>query len=100
VLARFTRLLLVVALIAGWQSALVHPIAHVDAAGQPVHLGDGSERSNVSCELLDALTACVSHVAAAVPVFSASDPSAHYPAGAPRAAEAPPFLSQGPPAAV
>jgi hypothetical protein len=39
VLVRLARLFLVVALLAGWQSALVHPLSHVDEQGQLVHLG-------------------------------------------------------------
>jgi hypothetical protein len=100
VTVRFARLLLVLALLAGWQSALVHPIEHVDAQGRLVHLGEDSKRVDASCDVLNALTACAPHTASVPPAFSQSDDAAIRPSRAPRVAEAPPFLSQGPPAAV
>jgi hypothetical protein len=99
VLARFARLLLVVALLAGWQSALVHPLSHVDQQGKLVHLGEGSKgSSDVSCDVLAALAACAPQASAAVAVPASSYVSPVHFAGAPRAAASPPFLSQGPPA--
>jgi hypothetical protein len=100
VLARFARFLLVLALLGAWQSALVHPIEHVDEAGNLVHLGEGSKSVDATCGVLATLTACAPPAVAVPPVFSQSDDSPICPARAPGLAEAPPFLSQGPPAAV
>ena len=102
-MSRFlARLLLVAALLAAWQGALVHPLVHVDEHGGFVHLADGHDhdkKSNAS-ELCDAIGALVAVVAGAPKAFVA-DVSGHVvlsrSTGAPRAAEAPPFLSQGPP---
>jgi hypothetical protein len=97
--------LLVVALLAGWQAALQHPIEHVDELGRLVHVHDGHSHegsdSQPLCDLLDSLTAC----APDAPLLSFSAPafaelSESGARGAPRPAEAPPFLSQGPPASV
>jgi hypothetical protein len=104
-LARLTRLFLAAALLAAWQAALQHPVEHVDEFGELVHVhhghSDEGADSQPLCDLLDSLSAC----APGVPLlaFSAaafaelSESGAH---GAPRIAEAPPFLSQGPPASV
>jgi hypothetical protein len=98
------RVLLVVALLAGWQAALEHPIEHVDEAGGFVHLHSGHSHDQGSdggllCDALAALTAC----AAQAQVFPASENPIHrvasYPLDAQRPAPAPPFLSQGPPIA-
>jgi hypothetical protein len=87
--ARLARVLFVVVLLAGWQAALEHPIEHGS---------DSHERSSL-CDTLAALTACV-HDAVQLPVaserFEYSLQRQHH--GAPRMADAPPFLSQGPPA--
>jgi hypothetical protein len=97
------RLVLAVALLAAWQSALVHPLKHSDGRGGFVHLADGHDhgkQSNTSglCDALAALTACAP---GSLQFFDPPVPSnavlvvRH---GAPRIAEALPFLSQGPPA--
>ena len=104
VLRLSVRIFLILALLAGWQAALQHPIEHVDALGGFVHQNDGGSQdpnSGPLCDALAALTACAPPVAfAAVAV----EPPAHrlpsLEARAPRVAEAPPFLSQGPPASV
>jgi len=99
----FPRLLLVVALLCGWQAALQHPIEHVDELGEFVHLHsghshDGDATDGSLCDTLAALTAC----AAEAPVLSADYFSNHQipsrALDAPRVAQAPPFLSHGPPA--
>ena len=98
-MARIFRLVLVAALLFGWQSALVHPLSHVDEQGQLVHLGSKSS-ADASCDTLAALTACAPQASLPVAVSAALYlPPVHL-AGTPRAAAAPPFLSQGPPAAV
>lgn len=95
------RLFLMLALLAGWQAALQHPIEHVDGLGTFVHLDDGRshEGSAPLCEILDALTACTPD---ATPLLLAAEQPPHQFQSraevAPRVAEAPPFLSQGPPA--
>jgi hypothetical protein len=62
VLARLARAFLVVALLAGWQAALQHPLEHVDELGAFVHLHSGSHGENPEagplCDALAALTAC------------------------------------------
>jgi hypothetical protein len=81
------RILLVVALLAGWQAALEHPIQHL------------SHQESALCDAFDALAACAPDAPAA---FAAARPDfQHVPSftGAPRVAQAPPFLSQGPPLA-
>jgi hypothetical protein len=103
-LSRFlARLVLAAVLLAAWQVALLHPLAHVDAHGGFVHLSDGSEQGKKSdasglCDALAALTACASGEAKVVSAVSSAQVSSDRSTSAPRAAEAPPFLSQGPPA--
>lgn len=108
VLSSLGRVVLAVALLAGWQAALEHPIRHVDELGEFVHLhddhshhdghSDGSQGGTL-CDALAALTACA---ADAPHPLIAPEPCecslASQNEGAPRAADAPPFLSQGPPA--
>lgn len=97
------RLLLAAVLVGAWQAALEHPIEHVDELGELVHLNDGEKNADAGslCDLLASLTACAPG-AAVWPV--AAERFVHLPPlttrGAPRVAEAPPFLSQGPPASV
>ncbi len=99
-LARGLRLLLTVALLAAWQSALLHPLKHVDRAGALVHVpgqDHGKGKSEPLCDAIAAVAACVSGsqplaLAAAV----VSDPvaaSAGENAAAPRLA----YRSQAPP---
>lgn len=106
VLSFSARLALAVALLVTWQAALRHPIEHVDELGEFVHLHSGHSHEGESeaaplCDALAALTACAPEAIRAVIAsehFEHSVPSKHE--GAPRVAEAPPFLSQGPPASV
>ena len=96
---RIARFFLVLALLAGWQNALVHPLSHVDAQGQLVHLGDGSKTSSdLSCDVVAALAACAPQASPALPVAPTSTVLFIDLAGTPRTAAPPPFLSQGPPA--
>ena len=97
-----TRLLLALALVSGWQTALEHPIVHVDELGELVHAHDGHshEDSGPLCDTLAALTACAASAQLPCPASPAVDPLPQPQQGAPRAAEAPPFLSHGPPASV
>jgi hypothetical protein len=88
--ARLARVLLLVALLAGWQAALEHSVEH----------GADSHQESSFCDALTALTAC----AAETRVLWAQH-APHYevpvhPLPALRAAEAPPFLSQAPPVSV
>jgi hypothetical protein len=97
------RFVLVAALLAGWQSALVHPLTHVDKNGGYVHLGDGQPKPKKSdsaglCDVLAALAACAPSTPAAFVAACDSQAAFNPLAAVPRIAEAPPFLSQGPPA--
>jgi hypothetical protein len=102
---RVANVWLAIALLSSWQAALEHPIAHVDENGEFVHLHDDGHShqdksgSGLLCDALAALTACAPE---ALPVVAASDraePQLFLPhESAPRVADAPPFLSQGPPA--
>ena len=66
-LQRALRLLLTGALLVTWQAALVHPIEHVGAGGEFVHLAggyaaDGSGKKSAPdarCDALAAVAACV-----------------------------------------
>jgi hypothetical protein len=103
-LASLARLALAAVLLVAWQAALQHPVEHVDELGELVHLHDAEEKNPAAgplCDLLASLTAC----APGTPVLALDAeravcllPSLN--TGAPRAADAPPFLSQGPPASV
>jgi hypothetical protein len=102
VLRRLAPVFLTLALLAGWQGALLHPLQHFDEYGALVHLADGhagDQKPGKSglCDALAALAACV----AGAPLFLAyvdcvQQPLASHPFE-PRAAQAPPFLAQGPP---
>jgi hypothetical protein len=103
-LSRFlARLVLAAALLGAWQSALVHPLEHSDGRGGFVHLADGhdQEKQPKASGLCDALAALIACAPGTLQFFDAPVPSKavlvvrH---GAPRIADAPPFLSQGPPA--
>jgi hypothetical protein len=94
------RLALAVALLASGQAALEHPIAHVDELGGFVHLYGGhshDEDSGPLCDAFAALTACAAQSALAFSEGFSGYRAPESPACAPRPAEAPPFLSQGPP---
>lgn len=104
-LARLARVFLAVALLAAWQAALQHPIEHVDELGELVHLHDDhspdDSDAGALCDLLDSLTACAPDpVAWAVVAQQFDNPPSSFTYGEPRVAEAPPFLSQGPPTSV
>ena len=104
---RLARGLLVIALLAGWQAALQHPIEHVDELGEFVHLhsghtyndghSDGSEAGSL-CDTLAALTVCAPEALAFTGQHFSDYEQPSQSLDAPRVAQAPPFLSQGPPA--
>jgi hypothetical protein len=98
-IARIARFALAAILLLAGQAALVHPVSHVDEAGALVHAGHGHDRSGEElCGALDALTACVPGAAPLVVAAPSIDEVVAAPAPrAPRRAESPPFLSQGPP---
>jgi hypothetical protein len=93
---------LALALLAGWQAALEHPIEHVDKHGEFVHLHDDGHshegESGPLCDALAALTACAAETLAVLGQVEPHYEPLFHPISAPRVAEAPPFLSQGPPA--
>ena len=106
-LGRSLRVFLALALLAAWTNALVHPIAHVDEAGEFIHLAGGHEGDSRNgnaadplCDAVAAVAACVagaSALAVAVPqVFQAISGQAAEVRHAPRLAyrsQAPPQLS-------
>ena len=95
-LARLARVFLVVALLAGWQAALLHPLQHSDAGGL-VHLGGKSSDNSAACDALAALAACAPQAKLAfdLPVPGRESPVS--PTTEWRLAQPPPFLAQGPP---
>jgi hypothetical protein len=97
VLARLARVFLVVALLAGWQAALLHPLRHADD-GRLVHLGGKPSEKSADCDALAALAACAPQAALAfaLPAPGRADPVS--PPTERRRAQPPPFLAQGPPA--
>jgi hypothetical protein len=99
-LTRLARVLLVAVLLAGWQAALLHPLQHVDEGGSFVHLADGHSGNPQSeqCDVLAALTACASPAPASLAPVSSVQPLPDFSGSELRAAQAPPFLSRGPPA--
>jgi hypothetical protein len=102
-LSRLARLALAAVLLAAWQAALEHPVEHVDELGELVHGHDGHAHDSepgALCDLLAALTACAPAAPPVLPEPFCAYASPSYPESAPRAAEAPPFFSQGPPASV
>jgi hypothetical protein len=94
--------LLALALLAGWQSALLHPLQHVDKNGALVHLGGGGAGDHEPgksglCDVLAALAACLAGAPLAVACVDSGQRSLPSHHAEPRAAQAPPFLAQGPP---
>jgi hypothetical protein len=102
--SRLLRLVLALALLAGWQFALVHPLKHFDSQGGYVHLGAGHSKDRKSnpagglCDAIAALAACAPQTQADFPPPCCQDAApAAWDAGFRLAAAAPPFFSQGPP---
>jgi hypothetical protein len=102
--SRLARLVLALALLAGWQLALVHPLKHLDAQGGYVHLGDGHSHDRKPgsadglCDAIAALAACAPEaVAGQPPCCSGLEAADSLDFAARLSAAAPPFLSQGPP---
>jgi hypothetical protein len=103
-LTRLARVFLAAVLLAGWQSALVHPLVHLDNHGGFVHLADGHEQQKQKksdpsglCDVLAALAACLSGAPKLVAPVSSSQQVPQHSSDVLRIAEAPPFLSRGPP---
>lgn len=103
-IAGLARLVLALALLAGWQLALVHPLRHFDAQGGYVHLGGEHSKDRKSgraeglCDVIAGLVACVSgKPPLPLPMRGKDASAASFDAAAFLAAAAPPFLSQGPP---
>ena len=108
---RLTRLMLratlVVTLLAAWSTGLVHPLVHADGNGNLVHAGtasyggDGKPPATATdglCDVLASLAACLPGFAGPSIAAAADVVSTVTVYGTIRVAEAPPFLSQGPPA--
>jgi len=93
------RLALVAAFVLVGQAALLHPITHVDPQGTLVHVPGKDKAPGKLCDALSALTVCVPDASPAnLSNFGSTARPLVLPQSAPRLAEAPPFLSQGPPA--
>ncbi|HEX6318818.1 MAG TPA: hypothetical protein VFZ84_08075 [Burkholderiales bacterium] len=102
--ARLARFVLALALLAGWQLALVHPLKHLDSQGSYVHLGDDHSHDRKPgstdglCDVIAALAACAPDTAAGQPPLCCGLQAADSLDFAARLSTAsPPFLSQGPP---
>jgi hypothetical protein len=100
VLARLARVLIAVALLAGWQAALVHPLEHSDGQGGLVHLGGDPSDGSELCDALAALTACAPDAYFSFEPPAPSRESLVSSKTEWRPAQAPPFLAQGPPASL
>lgn len=106
-LSRALRLFLATALLAAWQGALVHPLAHVDEHGGFVHLSGGDdghdhddEQSgpNALCDAIAAVAACVDgRILLAVPASAVADVAAAASIAVPRGVPPPVYRSQAPP---
>lgn len=92
------RVLLVAALLAGWQAALVHPLQHADDSGL-VHLGGKRSDKSAACDALAALAACAPQPSFALelPLPGLEGPVWFHIER--RIAQPPPFFAQGPPTA-
>jgi len=100
------RISLVALLCAAWQSALLHPLQHVDANGVFVHV-PGSHvpkapgekgGTSPSCDAIAAVAACVSGAAPlAVAALPVADLVYLRDAAAPTRAPTPAYRSQAPP---
>ncbi|MEW5862818.1 MAG: hypothetical protein AB1773_04390 [Pseudomonadota bacterium] len=98
------RLFLAAALLAGWQAAIVHPLAHADESGRLVHSGGSSQHeergngANALCDAIAALAVCAQGPARLPAIVPAAADSAR--AGAarpPRCAALLAYRSQAPP---
>lgn len=106
-LARALRLVLAAALLAAWQGALVHPLAHVDGHGDLVHLAGGHDGHdhddegsgpNALCDAVAAVAVCVDgRVPLALSFFGAEAVVLPEPVSAPRGPAPPAYRSQAPP---
>jgi hypothetical protein len=105
-LRRALRLLIAVVLMAAWQTALRHPLAHVDAHGAFVHVGGGHlpplpgdrKAPNPLCDALAAVAACVAGTGTALAVApQASHRHISPPIASTRSASALAYRSQAPP---
>jgi hypothetical protein len=104
---RGLRVLLAVALLAAWQAALVHPLAHLDAQGGYVHVA-GSHDSRTPgdktgatalCDAIAALASCVGDGASlSIAAVTARSPVSEHPIGVARGAPLLAYRSQAPPA--
>ena len=98
-IARLVRVLLVVALLAGWQAALVHPLEHFGASAGLVHLGDPDKQpeKSVLCDVVAALAACAASAVLAFYFFGSPVSVSAGIGDSSHPAEPPPFFAQGPP---
>ena len=103
--SRLASTLLALALLFAWQTALEHPIEHVDHLGELVHLHErdshtGDSGANLLCDALAALTACATPMPAVFAQLCSDHQSLRLPSTPARSAEPPPFRSHAPPVRV
>ena len=105
-LSLLLRVALAALLCTALQSALLHPLKHLDAQGGYVHLGGGhgpggpgdKKGANPLCDTIAAVSACIGGSASAFFLaLSYSESSEFRHTGAPRSAPAPAYRSQAPP---
>jgi hypothetical protein len=89
VLARLARVFLAVLLLAAWHASLDHSVEHAS----------GMHEESTLCGVLDGLTACAAKLQVSHGKHLAVSELFIVRSAVPRPADAPPFLSQGPPAA-
>jgi hypothetical protein len=105
-LNRMLRLSLAALLLAAWQSALMHPLVHVNSDGGFVHVGGGKgsqapgekKLPNLLCDAMAAVAACVAgsgSTLAVAPQFG--EQSFLSPVAALIGARPPAYRSQAPP---
>ena len=91
------RLALAAALVLAAQAALLHPLQHVDTQGGLVHVPGKDKAPGKLCDALGAFGAWAADAPSNLPVLDSFEKPVTLSPGAPRPAEAPPFLAQGPP---
>jgi hypothetical protein len=107
-LSLLLRVALAALLCAALQSALLHPLKHLDAQGAYVHVGGGhghapggpgdKKGANPLCDTIAAVAACIGGSASAFFLALPGSESLELPrAGAPRGAPSPAYRSQAPP---
>jgi hypothetical protein len=104
--AKLGRLLLAAVLLAGWQSALLHPIEHVDERGAFVHAAGGHDghehegggEATALCDAIAAVAAVLGgHAAAPLPASAGPFAAPAYRGGGTHGAPRLAYRSHAPP---